>query len=60
MTFYYGRDVRGEWRWQLRAANGRIIATSGEGYHNEDDCVDAIALVKSTREARLVKVERIS
>jgi uncharacterized protein YegP (UPF0339 family) len=24
----------GEWRWHLQAPNGRIIATSGEGYTN--------------------------
>lgn len=25
-------DGRGEWRWRLVAANGRLIAESGEGY----------------------------
>ena len=26
------RDAKGEWRWRLRAGNGRIIADSGESY----------------------------
>jgi uncharacterized protein YegP (UPF0339 family) len=26
------QDRAGEWRWNLRARNGRIIACSGEGY----------------------------
>ena len=26
------RDGRHEWRWRLRASNGRILADSGEGY----------------------------
>ena len=26
------RDANREWRWRLRAANGRIVADSGEGY----------------------------
>jgi len=26
------RDKRREWRWRLRASNGRILADSGEGY----------------------------
>lgn len=26
------RDSRGDWRWRLRAGNGRVIADSGEGY----------------------------
>jgi uncharacterized protein YegP (UPF0339 family) len=29
------RDARGEWRWRLRASNGRIIACSGEGYRGQ-------------------------
>lgn len=26
------KDSRGEWRWRLRARNGKIVADSGEGY----------------------------
>ncbi|HUS46902.1 MAG TPA: DUF1508 domain-containing protein [Phycisphaerae bacterium] len=26
------RDAKGEWRWRLRAGNGRIVADSGESY----------------------------
>jgi uncharacterized protein YegP (UPF0339 family) len=26
------RDQSGDWRWRLRAANGRIVADSAEGY----------------------------
>lgn len=26
------RDASGEWRWRIRAANGRIIAASGESF----------------------------
>ena len=26
------RDHKGEWRWRLRATNGRVIAASSEGY----------------------------
>ena len=25
-------DKRDEWRWRLKATNGRILADSGEGY----------------------------
>ena len=31
MTYYYYKDNKGEWRWRLKASNGRIIADSGEG-----------------------------
>jgi len=40
------KDNRGEWRWRLRASNGRIIADSGEGYKNKQDCEHGIDLVK--------------
>lgn len=33
-------DADGEWRWRAKAENGRIVATSGEGYTNKDDCLD--------------------
>lgn len=34
------------WRWRFRAANGRILAESGEGYNNRRDCEAAIAILK--------------
>jgi len=30
LVFY--RDRRGEWRWRLKARNGRIVADCAEGY----------------------------
>jgi uncharacterized protein YegP (UPF0339 family) len=29
------RDRGGQWRWHLKAANGRILADSGEGYESQ-------------------------
>lgn len=34
-----------QWRWRLKAANNKIIATSGESYWNKQDCLHAIDLV---------------
>ena len=48
MYFQNFLDVRGEWRWRLRAANHVTIATSGEGYVNYADCLRGIELVQST------------
>jgi uncharacterized protein YegP (UPF0339 family) len=45
MTYWVYIDVSRQWRWQLKAANGRIIANSGEGYHNKADCIHGINLV---------------
>ena len=55
MTYYYGKDASGEWRWHLESANHRILAVSGESYEDEDSCTDAIALVKSARDAPVVE-----
>ena len=32
MKLIYFKDKKGEWRWHIKARNGRIIACSGEGY----------------------------
>jgi uncharacterized protein YegP (UPF0339 family) len=45
------QDAAGEWRWQLRAANKRIIADSGEGYRDKQGCLHAITLVKDSKDA---------
>lgn len=34
------KDAAGEFRWQRTAVNGNIVATSGEGYKNAEDCID--------------------
>ena len=46
MPFHVKKDVRGEWRWTLSAANGKKIAASGEGYKDKKDCLHAIDLVR--------------
>ena len=35
-----------EFRWRLKAANGHIIATPGEGYKAKADCRHAIEVIK--------------
>lgn len=51
MTYYIHKDAAGEFRWYLQAANGRKVATSGEGYKNKGDCLAAIELVKGSAKA---------
>lgn len=46
----YQDEIR-EWRWRLRAANGGVIATPGEGYSTRAACEEAIDVVKSCRKA---------
>lgn len=49
------RDKKGEWRWNLKAENGKIIADSAESYINRSDCLNAIALVKSSATAPVTR-----
>jgi uncharacterized protein len=50
-AFHVYEDAKGEWRWNLKAANGRIIADSGEGYRDRADCLHGVALVKRSSDA---------
>jgi uncharacterized protein YegP (UPF0339 family) len=34
------RDAKGEWRWRRQAANGEMIAASGEGYESKSYAVE--------------------
>ena len=51
MRFEKYRDRARKWRWRLRAANGKVIADSGEGYETESGCDNGIRLVKSAADA---------
>ena len=48
MKFHIYKDDKGEWRWRLKATNGKILADSGEGYSTKQACKVGINLVKST------------
>jgi len=53
------RDARREWRWRLRASNGRIMADSGEGYRRRASIYEAVGRVKSilTDDVPVVEVQ---
>lgn len=52
------KDAAGEWRWRLRAGNGKIVATSGEGYRRRDDAQTGISIVRRAGDAPVEVVER--
>lgn len=39
------RDSAGEWRWRLKAGNGRIMADGGEGYVDRRGAIRAVTSV---------------
>jgi len=51
------RDGRREWRWRLRASNGRILADSGEGYRRHASVRKAVDRVRSILTGDLPVVE---
>lgn len=36
----------GQWYWRARAANGRIVTDSGEGYHNKEDLLQEFSNIR--------------
>jgi uncharacterized protein YegP (UPF0339 family) len=51
-------DAKGETRWRLKATNGQVIATSGQGYKDKRDSENAINVIKEG--AGSAKVEEAS
>lgn len=49
--FQVYQDRKGEWRWRLRARNGRIVADSGEGYSRRRDADRAAKAVVAALQA---------
>ncbi len=42
------RDTANQWRWRLKAANGRIVGDSGEGYATESNARRAAENARSS------------
>jgi len=50
------RDNANEWRWRLVAANGHIIAASGEGYRSKQGVKRGIQSVKKSAPEAEIRV----
>ena len=46
MTFKVYLDAARQYRWRLKAANGRIVADSGEGYNSRSSAHQAAERVR--------------
>lgn len=58
LKFELYRDNRSNFRWRLRARNGKLIASSGEGYKAKAACQRAIDLIM--KEASSATIEDAS
>jgi len=52
------KDVRGEYRWRLRSANGQIFAIGGEGFKQKSGAENGVAAVK--RDASMAEIVDMS
>jgi len=55
MKFHVYKDTRGAWRWRLKAANGRVVADSSEGYSTKQACLSGLHLVKGTTNIPIIE-----
>jgi uncharacterized protein YegP (UPF0339 family) len=56
MKFEIYKDEFNEWRWRLKARNGKIVADSAEGYKRKSVCANGIKFLQSADRARIVEV----
>ena len=45
LTFEVYEDAKKEFRWRLKAGNGQVIATSGQGYKDKRDCKKGVETI---------------
>jgi uncharacterized protein YegP (UPF0339 family) len=57
LKFEIYQDTNKEYRWRLKAANGEILATAGEGYKAKADCQKGIDALKAEAAANKLKPE---
>jgi uncharacterized protein YegP (UPF0339 family) len=58
LTFEIYADAKQEYRWRLKAANGQVIATSGQGYKAKADCRHGIEVIQEG--ASTAKIEELA
>jgi len=47
LKFEVYQDAAKEFRWRLKAGNGEILATAGQGYKAKADCVKGVERIKT-------------
>lgn len=52
---YYREESSNLWRWTLYGEDRRKVAESIEKYYNQGDCLAAIELVKSSKDAEVTQ-----
>lgn len=50
------KDASGSWRWRLKAANGSIVASSGESFSSKEAAQNGVDVVKRIAAGAAVQV----
>ena len=51
------QDKKGEYRWRLKARNGMVVASAGEGYKQKASCLKGIESVRKNAEvAKIIEM----
>ena len=51
MGYEIYQDKSGEWRWRLRASNGQLVATGGEGFASKSNVIRALESVRKNAQS---------
>jgi uncharacterized protein YegP (UPF0339 family) len=57
LKFELYEDAAKEYRWRLKDADGKILATAGQGYKSKESCKNGIELVKTEAGTDKLKFE---
>jgi uncharacterized protein YegP (UPF0339 family) len=53
LKFEVYQDAKEQYRWRLKAANGKVLATPGQGYKAKRDCLNGVERIKNDATTKL-------
>lgn len=51
MGYEIYQDKSGHWRWRLRASNGQLVASGGEGFASKANVIRALESVRKNAQS---------
>ena len=53
LKFEIYQDAQKEFRWRLKDADGKVLATAGQGYAAKDSCKNGVKLLQAEADGKL-------
>jgi uncharacterized protein len=57
LTFETYEDAKGGYRWRLKAANGKVVAVSSQGYKRKADAERGVEILKEAAKSEIKEAE---